>query len=270
MCTSNTRRTAFAERRTLSAGGALWTVLLTTVLLSTPHAATCAPVGIHEIANATSAAVVLETKNVISVEGVSEASNLTSATPAAMPPRARCAHAEVPFNRRVVNREYWAGDNCYRSYGEARVRATDKVIGVRAMYIHTYASAMEVSACPMRYAFHFRRRDQTPFMRVFGKVGWGNYNASSGESLEVFCDRIQKGEDLYPWGETRERFVKSVQRFVKEVMYVRDFRCKEADRERMLVGDMADYEKKTDKNYELDAIVNYMFTVAYEFFFCVQ
>lgn len=172
-------------------------------------------------------------------------------TDAATEVKKRC----VPFKASIVGKRFFAQDDCYRPHFSRDVIAYNSVIVYRpywsrSLHLPFYA------VCRERYVFHFRRRDVNPYIIYFKPV----LRETGQELSEKECVNLQTNVTYRVWGNSRDKFIASVQKMVTEIAEIRDHVCPRGSVPANVKG----------PNWETDTLVNYLLSVAYSNFFCAQ
>lgn len=177
--------------------------------------------------------------------------------------KAQVCYSSPPYNATLVGKQYVEKNACGITTMSRWVRVEWNTIRYFPFFKYKLWGHKSFLACPESYVLHFRRgNNRHPFIRHFlpRKIR----GLSSGRQLyDSRCRKLQKSVNYSVWGPSRPKFVAAMKLMVNDMQSIRDFKCS---------PNVLKYFKdlKNPENERLDVIINFLLSISYSYFFCIQ
>ncbi|CAN8073116.1 unnamed protein product [Agarophyton chilense] len=153
-------------------------------------------------------------------------------------------------------------DDCYRPMSYTSVSIYKK------MFVFTINEGIPLQ-CPEAYLFVFRKNLKVPMIFKYPKIDVKLSEIEgtvSEHKVKKYCETNQNAqkEELLPFFQTRSKFINVVRNMISAFREIRDFGCTEdAD------GFVVQVSGRAYGNADLEAVISYLYNVAYQHGFCI-
>lgn len=143
-----------------------------------------------------------------------------------------------PIPKYIIGKSFSVADSCHRPRFFTSAIAWNKTLTVQGTYRED---------CYSKFVFHFRNPDQVPYL-VEG------------------CDSDEEGaKNVYwPLWDTRPNFTEAVNHMVEKLENIRDFKCDDIEES------VEEIQKRAIHHSGIDALISYLYGVAYKYGFCIE
>lgn len=167
----------------------------------------------------------------------------------------------VPFSKNLIGKSFTQPDDCYRPRSYFRLSVW------KSMFIYVVREGPLY--CPEKMMFHYRTPKETPFIVIMPNMAYDEPFATSSTTpiVDKWCaiNQPKRKKVLMLTDSTRDEFISAVKRMIRAFEKIRDFGCKLDS-----TGFPRQIKGRAFVNADVEVIITYLHTVAFQHGFCVD
>lgn len=167
----------------------------------------------------------------------------------------------TPITKGALGKLFEKLVSCYRP------RSKNSVVAWRDVMVMEIKKGSPYLVCHRKIFFLYRKPGQVPYIVDVPSIEYsGNMelpNLDRDAQLKKWCTANQKKAVYWPSWTSRSKFIETVKFMVTEMVNIRNFQCD-------FIDSADESQKKKLDNSPIEGIIGYLYSVAYQYGFCID